>query len=110
MTFPTTPGRFFKTSSFLNRTTFSPNSPPPAEGPPNTTRKSLNAHSKFISSYLGEVPKAEGAGILFLLQIMDIPIHFKNQRGLVTIKIGPPLFPPLLQSELKLILKFLFQK
>jgi len=48
----------------------------------------LNLHSDFILSYLGEVPKAEGAGIFILLQIMDIPIQFNRQRVLVTKKVN----------------------
>jgi len=32
----------------------------PTRPPPNPTMKTLNPHSDFMSSYLGEVPKAEG--------------------------------------------------
>jgi len=32
-------------------------------------------------------PNADKTGIFFLLQVMDIPIHFNNQRRLVTVKV-----------------------
>ena len=77
-----------------------------AESPPNPTIQALSSQPKFTLSYLAEMSNGQRGFppfIFFFLQVVDIAIHFNNQRGLVTVKVDDEslndLLPPKIDSQ-----------
>ncbi len=80
---------------------------PIAESPPNPTIQTPHFHPNFSLSYLGEMSNGQRGFppfIFLFLQIVDIAIHFNDQRGSVTVKVNDEslndLLPPKMDSQL----------